>query len=73
MPRFSCQTVFAARIQPEEIAELPPPNMAPPLHKKYLFGGLNRGHAVCGAAPGDQNVCCEIKFLRSLRGRNSEQ
>lgn len=47
--------------------------MAPPLHKKYLFGGLNRGHAACGAAPGDQNVCCEIKFLRSLRGRNSEQ
>ena len=56
MPRFSCQTVFAARIQPEEIAERG-----------------TRGHAACGAAPGDQNVCCEIKFLRSLRGRNSGQ
>lgn len=72
MPRFSCQTVFAAWIQPEEIAELPPQHGAR-LHKKYLFGGLNRGHAACGAAPGDQNVCCEIKFLRSLRGRNSGQ
>ena len=51
MPRFSCQTVFVAQIQPEEIAELPPQHGAR-LHKKYLFGGLNRGHAACGAAPG---------------------
>lgn len=72
MPRFSCQTVFAARIQPEEIAELPP-NMAPACTRSAFLAASTAAMQPAAPPPGDQNVCCEIKFLRSLRGRNSGQ
>ena len=52
MTRFSCQTVFVARIQPEEIAELPP-NMAPACTRSTFLAASTAAMQPAAPPPAD--------------------